>query len=473
MRGSAGEGNAGGRGGEAARGSPARDLPGESALSAAAPVLRRYTAAPMNHFLLLPAGSHGDVHPFVAIGRRLREHGHRVTMITSEAFRDVATGHGLEFVPLLGAAEYQALMDHPDLWHPRRGFAVILKKSHLETVLPLAFEAIRERYEPGRTVAVAGSLAMSARIAHEVLGIPHVTLHLQPVTCLSVTDPPVTAEGVDLRTLPPPLVRLAYRLTDLLLLDPLLAPTVNAYRAQLGLRPVRRVLSRWAPSPQRVIGLFPRWFGPVPDAGPEFRHGGFVFFDDAEQRPTPRDLAEFLDAGPPPVVFSFGSAMKHARPYFAAAVEACRLAGVRGVLLGRSGAQIPESLPGSVHHADYAPFSDVFARAAAVVHHGGIGTCAQALRAGVPQLVMPLAYDQGDNAARVRRLGAGEVLPPKSFRGGTVAARLQAMFANDAMRRTAHEVSERFREDDALARTCGLIEEMAGKDVTPVNAGDA
>ena len=139
----------------------------------------------------------------------------------------------------------------------------------------------------------------------------------------------------------------------------------------------------------------------------------------------------------------------------------------RGVLLGRSGGQIPESLPDSVHHAAYAPFSEVFARAAAVVHHGGIGTCAQAMRAGVPQLVMPLAYDQGDNAARVRRLGAGDVLYPKTFSGSAVAERLRAMLANDAMRGAARAVGARLQEDDALSRTCELIAEMPGKDVAP------
>ncbi len=421
----------------------------------------------MSHFLLLPAGSHGDVHPFVPIGLRLREQGHRVTMITSDAFRALAIVHGFEFVPTLGVDEYSALMDHPDLWHPRRGFAVILQKSQLEKVLPLAFDAIRARYQPGKTVVVGGTLAMSARLAHEVLGVPHVTLHLQPVTCVSVADPPVSAEGFDFRSLPPPLVRLAYRFFDQVVIDPLLAPTVNAYRSRLGLAPVQRVLSRWAPSPQRVLGLFPKWFGPVPDCGPEFRHTGFVLFDDARQRPTPEPLAAFLAAGPPPVVFSFGSAMKHGRRWFEAAVEACRIGGLRGVLLGRSGPQIPESLPPEVHHADYAPFSEVFPRAAAVVHHGGIGTTAQALRAGVPQLVMPLAYDQGDNAARAQRLGVAEILRPRRFTGPAVADRLRAMLANHAMLAAAREVSGRFRDDDALARTCALIGDAVGTDVAP------
>ena len=78
----------------------------------------------------------------------------------------------------------------------------------------------------------------------------------------------------------------------------------HAHLASIGLPPVRHVLTRWAPSSQRVIGLFPKWFGAVPDCGPEFRHGGFVLFDDARERPTPPALRTFLAAGPPPVVFS-------------------------------------------------------------------------------------------------------------------------------------------------------------------------
>ena len=125
---------------------------------------------------------------------------------------------------------------------------------------------------------------------------------------------------------------------------------------------------------QRVIGLFPDWFGAIPDGGPAFRHAGFTFFDDAAGRPTPDHLVSFLAEGPPPVIFSFGSAMRNGRRYFEAAVEACRSLNIRGVLLGAGGEQIPSGLPPNVRHADYAPFSDVFPKAACVVHHGGMGT---------------------------------------------------------------------------------------------------
>jgi len=421
----------------------------------------------MPHFLLLPVGSHGDVHPFVAIGKGLRERGHRVTMITSEPFRDVAARNGLEFVATLTSDEYNSMMRNPDLWHPNKGLKVILNRELIQKYTPVMFDAIRERYEPGKTVAVGGSLAFAARIAHEVLGIPHATVHLQPMGCCSVSDPPVAANGINLTWLPRPLIRLAYWFAEKWITDPLMAPAINEYRTTFKLPPARRILTKWSPSPQRVIGLFPDWFGPIQDGGPTFRHAGFVLFDDAAGRRTPEPLSSFVAEGPPPVIFSFGSAMRHGRPYFEAAVEACRILNVRGVLLGASGEQIPDKLPANVRHADYAPFSEVFPRAACVVHHGGLGTSAQALKAGVPQLVMPIAYDQADNAVRMRRQGTASLLYPKRFTGKAVANRLKLLLADDGIKQAARKVSERFRGVDGASTACALVEELVGRDAVP------
>jgi UDP:flavonoid glycosyltransferase YjiC (YdhE family) len=232
----------------------------------------------MAHFILVPVGSHGDVHPFVGIGAALVGRGHRVTMITAESFRGVATRNGMEFVGTLSTDEYTTVMHHPDLWHPKKGLKVILDHGLMRKYLPVTFDAIRERYEPGKTVAVGGSLGFAARVAHEVLGIPYATAHLQPMSCCSVKDPPVSSSGVNMTWLPGPLVRLGYWAAEKWIIDPLMAPPINEFRRTLGLPPARRILTKWSPSPQRVIGMFPDWFGSVPDAGPAFRHSGFVMF---------------------------------------------------------------------------------------------------------------------------------------------------------------------------------------------------
>ena len=104
----------------------------------------------MPHFLLVPVGSHGDVHPFVAIGKSLRELGHRVTMITSEPFRDVAVRNGMEFVPTLSSDEFSAMTHNPDLWHPKKGLKVILDRKLMQKYYPVIFNAIRERVRARR-----------------------------------------------------------------------------------------------------------------------------------------------------------------------------------------------------------------------------------------------------------------------------------------------------------------------------------
>src|SRR4029077_17247403 len=119
-------------------------------------------------------------------------------------------------------------------------------------------------------------------------------------------------------------------------------------------------------------------------------------------------------AAPPPIAFTFGTGMMHGARLFRASIEACERLGARGILLTGFSDQLPAPLPRLVHHCPYASFQKLFPRCAAVVHHGGVGTTAQALAAGVPQLVLPLAWDQPDNAARVKGLGVGDRLSPNS-----------------------------------------------------------
>ena len=123
---------------------------------------------------------------------------------------------------------------------------------------------------------------------------------------------------------------------------------------------------------------------------------------------------------------------------------------------------MPNDLPNTVAHFNYVPFSRLLPRAAVLVHHGGIGTASQGLSAGVPQLVMPLAHDQPDNADRLRRLGVGRALKPKRFTSANVARELQALNTDD-VRKTCRAVAERFVGTDYLGQTCELIEKLVQK----------
>jgi UDP:flavonoid glycosyltransferase YjiC (YdhE family) len=252
--------------------------------------------------------------------------------------------------------------------------------------------------------------------------------------------------------------RLLWRFSNTFMVDPLLAPPINKARATLGLSRVRDIATWWH-SPQSILGLFPDWFAPVmPDWPPNVTLAGFPLFDESNDEPLAPEVAAFLDAGPPPIVFTAGSAMRHGGEFFTAAVEACERLGRRGALLARFDGQIPTNLPASVRHFAYVPFSQILPRSAALVHHGGIGTTAQGLAAGIPQLVVPMAHDQPDNAERLKRLGVGGSLVPKRFNGRNAAEALGRLLGDPQVVAGANALAARVDRGAALAKSCEVIE---------------
>ncbi|MCA9270847.1 MAG: glycosyltransferase, partial [Planctomycetales bacterium] len=207
------------------------------------------------------------------------------------------------------------------------------------------------------------------------------------------------------------------------------------------------------------IGAFPDWYAPPqPDWPASSELTSFPLWDERGVTESPAEVNEFLAAGDPPIAFTPGSAMLQGEKFFAAAADACRRLGRRGMLLSRHAQQIPARLPDGVRHFAYAPFSEILPRCAALVHHGGIGTLSQALAAGVPQLVMPMAHDQPDNAARVRRLGVGSVLWPSQFRGPRVAAALAALLASAEVKANCDACAEHLADVDGLGLIADALE---------------
>lgn len=413
------------------------------------------------HHLLMTIGSHGDTHPFVGIGRELRRRGHRVTLAANELFEPLARSADLEFIALGTTAEYREAIGRKELWHPVKGFKTVFESGVLP-LMPRAYEIIKELYVPGETIVTAHAIVLGARIAQEKLGVPLVNIHLSPAVMRSASDPPVLAKAGLMQWSPRPVVRAMFRLIDWGYIDPVVAWPLNAFRAELGLPRVKRVLDRWWMSPQRVIGLWPQWYAPAQSDWPaQMKLTGFPLYDERGVESVPPEMASFLAAGPPPIAFTFGSAMTHARELLQTSADACHRLGQRGILLTRFREQVPAYLPEGVRHFDYAPFSELLPRCAALVHHGGIGTTAQCLAAGIPQLIVPFAHDQHDNVSRIKQLGAGVDLSPKKYRPKRVAEILDRLRSDAAMARRCREVSALFKGHDSLGETCDVIDEAA------------
>jgi len=211
-------------------------------------------------------------------------------------------------------------------------------------------------------------------------------------------------------------------------------------------------------SPQLVLGLFPEWFAlPQTDWPPNVHLTGFVMDESQSAPPTP-DLDKFLGCGPV-ALFTAGSEAK-LEGFFRESVEVARLAGVKALFVGKHRMPVFDQLPAHVQHAAWVPFQEVLSRCAAVVHHGGIGTFAHAVKAGVPQLVVPHAHDQPDHALRVERLGLGRSLYPEKYRGVRAAAMLKELIESKVIRNRCSEFRAQMDGTRALAKACSLLESL-------------
>jgi UDP:flavonoid glycosyltransferase YjiC (YdhE family) len=395
----------------------------------------------------------------LALSRR----GHRVILVAAAVFETLARRVGLPFVGFGTAEDYYQTLRDPDLWHPYRSFVLVARRLMLPLMRQI-YDLIADHQKSGDLVVAASGFVLGARLAQEKLGVAVATVHLQPSLLRSVHHPPVFGFPDILGWLPCSLRGLYLRTADWLVIDRLLAPQINAFRAELGLPPVRRVFHQWMHSPQLVVGFFPDWFAPPqPDWPPNVHLTGFPLYDESDALEIPAGLEEFLSSGAPPVVFTAGSAMTQDAEFFRVSAEVCRRSGRRGILLTQFPEQLPASLPNGVRHFNYVPFSQVLPRAAAFVHHGGIGTVAQALAAGVRQLIVPLAHDQPDNAVRVRRLGAGDMLLPKNYRIRIVLDRLHCLLESPAVEENCRRRAADLANNIALERTCDLIEQLGSR----------
>jgi rhamnosyltransferase subunit B len=411
------------------------------------------------NILIATIGSHGDVHPIMALGLGLQRRGHHVTLIASAYFESLVRDAGLDFIGLGRPEDYAQTVENPDLWHPTKAFEVIVEYGIRPSIRPI-YDIIAEQ-DRDNTIVVASSLVFGARIAHEKLGIPLVTHHLQSSLIRSVYDPAVNGNVVLPGWWPHWLIRGYYRFLDMVFMDRLLAPETNRVRADVGLPPIKSLFGDWMHSPQKVLCLFPDWFAPPqPDWPPNTELVGFIRYDGAEKSTMPPELEEFLQAGEPPIIFTPGTAMQHGRSFFTASVQAAQLLGKRALLLSRHRDHIPTDLPDTIRYFEYVPFSQVLPRAAALVYHGGIGTLAQAMAAGIPHLVMPLSHDQPDNARLIERLGVGTSLLPKNYTATAVVEKLDYLLKETAVQATCRELASRIDFEQSLRKACEVIEQV-------------
>jgi UDP:flavonoid glycosyltransferase YjiC (YdhE family) len=391
------------------------------------------------------------------MARRLQALGHAPVIATCSIHADLVRGEGLEFAPLRPDIDPTNRALIARVMDPKRGSEVVLR----ELVVPGVADAYADLMVAARgaDLIVTHPIIFAGPMVAETLGLPWVSTVLSPLSFFSLHDFPVMApmpQMVHLRKLGPwtsrALMRIARRMTR-----SWMAPVV-AFRARLGLAPGGDPLYEGQFSPHGTLALFSRVIGPPQPDWPVNAHAtGFVF--DNRAIAMPPGVSEFLDRGEPPVVFTLGSsAIGSPGAFYEESVQAVRALGQRAILLiGNEDNRPRDPLPPGVLAVLGAPHDQVFPRAAAIVHQGGIGTTAQALRSGRPTLVVPHAHDQPDNAFRVSNLGVARVVYPPRYRAARVATELRRLLNDSSYAQAAAKVADVVKAEDGAGAAARFL----------------
>ena len=412
-------------------------------------------------WLLTSWGSHGDLHPFLALGRGLLARGHEVTLVGHPDWRADTAVAGIRFVSTGEPSREDFIRDHPEVLSMKWGGLVSLHTLVRRAIAPGFDHTIAALLAeaPAHDAIVAHHFTFPAPVVAELTGLPWATVSLAPGVVPSAHSLPGANFGRAGRGY---LGRGWNRFiwsAGQMISRRMVDPVVNQLRARHGLRPVRDATFE-AHSPALNLQLYSEHFAPrPPDWSAEKRLAGFCYFDPPGATLAP-EIEEFFRRGEKPILFTLGSvAVQNPGAFFISAVEALQTLGLRGILLIGPEKNRPARLPDTILATPYAPYGLLMPRVRAVAHQCGIGTLSHTLRAGVPSVACPFAFDQPNNARRLEALGVAEVVLPHQHDARHIGPALERLLAGDAPSR-AQRLGELIRAEDGVARACSILEEV-------------
>ncbi len=415
---------------------------------------------------IVTVGSRGDVQPYVALGAGLQAAGHSVRLNTHTAYEPLARRHGLDFHKLEGdpRAILEAGRGRFNTLNPLTFWSRLLRAG-----APIYRGMAQDVLEASRDAdaILYSSLAYFAAydVARKCGALP-LAAYLQPVTPTHhfpmPSSPPLPRW---LRFARGPLNRFSFTVGEWLFWLVVRLAVNQMRREMLDLPPLPLrppyVGAQTAARPV-LYGYSPAVLPPPPDWPPHCHVTGYWLLG-AEDWTPPEALSRFLEAGPPPVYIGFGSMNSNdAEKTTRIVLEALASAGQRAVLFTGWGALTSQRLPESVLAIDSTPHDWLFPRMAAVVHHGGAGTTAAGLRAGIPSIIIPFMADQPFWAERVQALGVGPApIPHRRLTADGLAAAVRCAIGDQVMRERAAALGARLRAEDGVGKAVALFEHYA------------
>jgi sterol 3beta-glucosyltransferase len=423
----------------------------------------------MINIAIAASGTRGDVQPYVALGKGLRDAGYHVRLLSSDNFEPLVTGAGLTFCST--GASIEEKLKHEE-WRKtleRGNFLTIL--GHMQKEMKHAATDLAQRIPPllaGSDLIISGMGGFGGVFSiAERMQIPVIQAHVFPFTPTQEFPSPLVPNLPFGRALN----RLSFHVTHQMFWQMSKVGDAET-RKMLGMPkapyfgPYRNLARRQTPT---MYG-YSRYVLPRPQDWPEWYHvTGYWFLDESDDWQPPTDLIDFLKAGDPPVYIGFGSMSGgNSKEAGRIALEALARSGQRGVIATGWGGLEIDDLPDTVHMISGMPHSWLFPRMSAVVHHGGAGTTAAGMRAGVPSIIVPYMGDQPFWARRVVKLGVGPApIPRKKLTSERLADAIVEAVTNKEMQQRASSLGANIRSEDGIGSAIALVDRITQHERTP------
>lgn len=417
----------------------------------------------MARIVLSTIGVRGDLNPFLSLGLGLRAQGHDVLFAVEETFCQALMEEGFAVHRLPGNVKEKLLPHVHQLvggFTPLASLQIIVK----EWLLPDLHAKIQELQKActGADLLVARAGHLAAPIVAELTGIPWVHITMTPLNIPSAYVNPYLLPLPWPGELPPMANRIAWATLQAVLRQ-VADKQINSIRAAYGLLPGRGLIGVGNHSHLlTAVVVSPAFLPPPPDWPSYVRMTGFCFWDTPLSWHEPAELTAFLNSPEPVIAVSFGSIapfVKHAFVrLYSTSIAAIRGIGARALVIGAAPEILPDPIPKGVCMVPFAPFSHVYPRCVAVIHHGGPYTVAEALRAGIPSLVVPWGIDQFFTAAQIKRLGVGEWRQQRFYTTAGGVRTLHSLVHEPCYKRRTQAIAAQLAQEDGVATLCKAIE---------------
>jgi len=379
-------------------------------------------------------GTDGDILPFIRIGKQLAMYGHKVAVATHSYYEEKVKGANLDFIAVDTPSEYaQFINENAAISQNPRGHITFVKRNLLPRVLP-TYAKIKEYYIPNQTVILGRVPGFISTLVAEKLNLPRISLFIAPTFVMQEE-----------------FVRVFFNFFK---------DEICSIRREMGL-PAEYDWEKWWKTAQRYVGLWPKWFGTDNQgSGINVEKVGFVV-DTNKTGYLPDEVIKLISEDEKPVLInSSSSSLFINSDYFEATIKACELLGQKAIITGRHREFLPERLPEGIHFFNHLEYGTLMPKVKAVIHHGGAGTSAQALAAGLPQLVLAGGVDRPDNAMSLKALGVGEYLLPPQWNYKQVMEAFQRVITSPSIKKKCLEIAERMEKEDPIGAIRNMVEPL-------------